>query len=407
MKATLTHRIRSLFGAFALGFLLLGIASCGGGGSAGGGGGIGGTGSPSTLGTVHFSLTDAPACGFDAVNVTIERVRVHASDSAVDGDAGWSEVVLAPPRRFNLLDLTNGVLADLGTTTLPPGKYTQLRLVLADNGGATPLANSVRPSGGSGEIALTTPSAQQSGIKINVDIDVAAGQTADVVLDFDACKSVVRRGNSGQYNLKPVISATSVVSSVGLRVVGYLVPSSTSGTTTVSVQTAGVPVKSTKPDGTGAFVLYPVPAGTYDLVISSPTRVTAVVTGVPVTTTGPTTLNGPGLPINPTAVPTLSVPGIVTPAATGTVRALQTFNSGPTVEAAFAPVDATSGAYNFTLPIGIPLKAAYDVNAPTPAFVPDSSAASKFTIQAASGAATEQRAIDLGFPLPGLNFAFP
>ena len=88
MKASLTHRIRSLFGALALGFLLLGIASCGGGGSAGGGGGIGGTGSPSTLGTVNFSLTDAPACGFDAVNVTIERVRVHASDSASSGGNG-------------------------------------------------------------------------------------------------------------------------------------------------------------------------------------------------------------------------------------------------------------------------------------------------------------------------------
>jgi len=406
MKATLIHRIRSLFGALALGFLLLGIASCGGGGSAGGGGGIGGTGSPSTLGTVNFSLTDAPACGFDAVNVTIERVRVHASDSAVDGDAGWSEVVLSPARRFNLLDLTNGALADLGSTTLPPGKYTQLRLVLADNGGATPLANSVRPSGGS-EVALTTPSAQQSGIKINVDIDVAAGQTADVVLDFDACKSVVRRGNSGQYNLKPVISATSVVSSVGLRIVGYLVPSVAAGTTTVSVQTAGVPVKSTKPDGTGAFVLYPVPAGTYDLVIASPSRVTAVVTGVPVTTTATTTLNGPGSPINPTAVSTATVSGSVTPAASGIVRALQTFTGGPTVEAAFTPVDATSGAYTFTLPIGSPLKAAYDVNASTPAFVADLAAASKFTIQAASGAATQQRAIDLGFALPGLNFTFP
>ena len=44
MKATLTHRIRSLFSTFALGFLMLGVASCGGGGSAGGGGGGGGGG---------------------------------------------------------------------------------------------------------------------------------------------------------------------------------------------------------------------------------------------------------------------------------------------------------------------------------------------------------------------------
>ena len=398
-------RIRHLFGALALSTLLLALASCGGGGSAGGGGGgIGGTGSPSTLGTVRFSLTDAPACGYDAVNVTIERVRVHASDSAVEGDAGWSEVVLDPSRRFNLLDLTNGVLADLGATTLPPGKYTQLRLVLASNGGANSLANSVVPSGGS-ETALTTPRAQQSGVKVKVDIDVAAGQTADVVLDFDACKSVVRRGNSGQYNLKPVITATSVVSSVGLRVVGY-VPSSAAGSTTVSVQTGGVPIKSTKPDGSGAFVLYPVPAGTYDLVVASPGRVTAVVTGVPVTTAGTTTLNGPASPINPTAVPMLSVPGNVTPAS-GTVRALQTYAGGPTVEAAFAPVDAISGTYAFTLPIGTPLKAVYDATAPTPAFVPDPAAASKFTIQAASGSATQQQAIDLGVALPALNFTFP
>ena len=45
---------------------------------------------------MHLSLTDAPACGYDAVNITIERVRVHQSASAVDADSGWSEVVLNP-----------------------------------------------------------------------------------------------------------------------------------------------------------------------------------------------------------------------------------------------------------------------------------------------------------------------
>ena len=39
-----------------------------------------------------------------------------------------------------------------------------------------------------------------------VQIDVAPGQMADFVLDFDACKSVVTAGNSGRYNLKPVVS---------------------------------------------------------------------------------------------------------------------------------------------------------------------------------------------------------
>ena len=39
--------------------------------------------------------------------------------------------------------------------------------------------------------------ARQSGLKIDADVDVVAGKTTNLVLDFDACKSVVRRGNSG------------------------------------------------------------------------------------------------------------------------------------------------------------------------------------------------------------------
>lgn len=79
--------------------------------SCGGGGGIGGTGSPATL---KLALTDAPSCGFDAVNITVQKVRVHQVSTALDTDSGWSEIVLAPARRLNLLNLTNGVLEELG-----------------------------------------------------------------------------------------------------------------------------------------------------------------------------------------------------------------------------------------------------------------------------------------------------
>ena len=156
--------------------LLFGLASCGGGG----GGGIEGTGS--ALGTMRLSMTDAPACGFDAVHVTVERVRVHQSAGAVDADAGWSEVVLNPAKRLDLLTLTNGVLEPLGQTDLPAGKYTQMRLVLAPNTTAAPLANSVTPTGGA-ETELTTPSAQQTGLKLNVNLDVPAGKVADFSLE--------------------------------------------------------------------------------------------------------------------------------------------------------------------------------------------------------------------------------
>ena len=113
------------------------LVACGGGGS-----------DSSATGTLRLSLTDAPACGYDSVFVTVERVRVHKSGSAADSDGGWSEVVLAPAQRVDLLTLTNGTLLPLGQTALPAGTYTQMRLVLSPNNNSTPLANAIKPTGG-------------------------------------------------------------------------------------------------------------------------------------------------------------------------------------------------------------------------------------------------------------------
>ena len=378
---------------------MLTLAACGGGG-----GGIGGTGS--AYGTLRLSMTDAPACGYDAVNVTVEKVRVHQSASAADGDGGWSEVVLAPAKRIDLLTLQNGVLVELGQTQLPAGKYTQLRLVLAENGsGASALANSVVPTGGS-ETPLTTPSANQSGLKLKADIDIAPDQVADFVLDFDACKSVVKRGNTGQYNLKPVISVIPRLSDAGMRVVGYLDPLLATGATQVSVQLNGVPVKATPPASNGQFVLYPVPAGTYDLVVTAPGRATAVLTGVPVTTTAYTTVNAFTAPIVPPVSAMRTVGGTVAPA-TATMRALQALTGGPTVEVGWAPVDSLNGAFTFSLPIAAPVRAAWAAGVTAPVFAADAAAAAKYTIEANSAGALKAQVINVGAAVPALGFTFP
>jgi uncharacterized protein with GYD domain len=374
------------------------IAGCGGGG------GIEGTGA-STQGTMRLSITDAPACGYDAVNLTIEKVRVHKAASAVDADAGWSEVVLVPPKRVDLLTLTNGVLEELGQTALPAGTYTQMRLILAANGGATPLANSVTPTGGA-ETALTTPSAQQSGLKLNVDMDIAPGQLADFAIDFDACKSVVRRGNSGQYNLKPVVAVIPIVSDAGSRVVGFVEPSLANAATSVSVQFNGVPIKATVPDPTGRFVLYPVPAGAYDLVVTAEGRVSAVMTGVPVLATAITNVNSTVLPIALPAATQRAVTGTVAPA-TASVRALQALSGGPTVEVAWGAVDPDTSAFAFSLPIEAPLKTAYVANPAALPFAADAAAAAKYTLEAASNGATRTLAIDATAVVPPVVFTFP
>ena len=375
----------------------LGLAGCGGGG-----GGISGTGAAD--GTVNFMLTDAPACGFDAVNITIEKLRVHASSTAADGDAGWYEVPVVPTR-LDLLTLTNGVVQSLGQLALPAGRYTQLRLVLAENGRDAPWAHSVVPTGDR-ETALTTPSARQSGIKLNVGIDVPAGRALDVVIDFDACQSVVKRGNSGQYNLKPKLTVTPVLSEAGYRVVGYVTPAMSAAGTAVSVQSAGVPLKATVPDPQGRFVLYPVPLGNHELVVSSAGRVTAVLTGVPVTGDSPTVLNDPGTAIAPPALQlgTREVTGTVTPAS-ARVRALQTVDVD--IEVASAPVDALDGGFRFVLPIDNPVIAAWTASALSWNFVADASAGGKYRVEARTDLAVQQQAFDVRVPVSPLVYTLP
>jgi hypothetical protein len=326
-----------------------------------------------STGTLSLSLTDAPACGYDKAFVTIEKVRVHQNSSAADSDAGWSDLVLAAPQRVDLLTLNNGTLLPLGRTELPAGSYTQMRLVLAANTAANPLANAIVPTGGV-ETALTTPSGQQSGLKMNVNIAVPAGQVVDFAIDFDACKSFVRAGNSGKYLLKPVLSIIPILSPAGQRIVGFVDPSLAHSGTTVSAQRAGAPVRATPPDAMGRFVLYPVPAGTYDLVITAGGRVNAVMTGVPVDNASSTVIGSDTARINtPLSAASYIASGAVTvrgdPANTGaSVRATQDISGGPSIETGYSAADDTTGAYRMLLPAGAPARLAFAAGAATFAF---------------------------------------
>jgi hypothetical protein len=101
-----------------------------------------------------------------------------------------------------------------------------------------------------------------------------------------------------------------------------------------------------------------------------------------------------------------AVGGTVTPAS-ATVRALQTLTGGPTVEVAWASVDAVSGAFAFALPIDPPVIAAYAAGAGAVAFASDPGAAGMYTIEAAFGGATKSQLIDAKSAVPPLSFTFP
>ena len=350
------------------------VAGCGGGGDGG-----------SATGTLGVSLTDAPACGFDAVNVTVVKVRAHQSSSASDTDAGWTDITLSPARKINLLSLNNGVLDKLGETPLAAGHYTQLRLVLDPNTAAG-LANSVVPTGGV-ETALVTPSAVQSGIKLVNEFDVASGQRVDLVLDFDACKSIVKRGN-GVYALKPVIK---VVPFVLNGIDGFVDTALLGSSVLVTAQQNGVIVQSTAPNAlTGEFFLTRLAPGNYDVVVTANGRATAVITTVPVVTSTSialisSTVTPITLPVS--ATHNFSGKAVLNPTSSKEVAyasARQTLGAvAPIVTVRTAAADDTAaGAYTLTLPAGAPLLGQYGTGSLPIGLIAQGSVAGKYTVEA-------------------------
>lgn len=145
-------------------------------------------------GHMTVKMTDDPG-DFEQVNVDIREVLVH-----VEGH-GW---VNLPTNQgvYDLLTLQNDITTVLvNEGELPAGHLNQFRLVL---GGS----NTVKVDGV--YFPLATPSAQQSGLKININADVAPNETYELLIDFDAGESIVEEGNGG-YSLKPVIKLEGIV----------------------------------------------------------------------------------------------------------------------------------------------------------------------------------------------------
>lgn len=137
---------------------------------------------------VKMMLTDAPG-DFDAVNIDVEAIRVHTDAQ------GWV-TYNSNLGVINILEYTNGEATLLADVNLEANAHVnQIRLVLGTD-------NSVVVDGQT--YALSTPSAMQSGLKINLDHTFEGGGDYTWTLDFDAAQSIVVQGN-GSYQLKPVV----------------------------------------------------------------------------------------------------------------------------------------------------------------------------------------------------------
>lgn len=188
--------MKSKIGIQFLIIILMFLTACGGGDS----------GSSGSTGTINASLTDTSTSEYQAIYVTVKEVAVHK-----DG-GGW-QVISSPNKTYNLLELVNGVRENLALATLPTGHYTQLRMILSDtpDDSLNILSKKHDPYGNyfidnnDQMIELKVPSGFQSGIKIVKGFDINANQTTEIILDFDAVRSIVMAGSSGQWLLKPTI----------------------------------------------------------------------------------------------------------------------------------------------------------------------------------------------------------
>ena len=195
---------KSLALVFSL-LILFFLSACGGGGG-GGDSDSGGTG------TLSVSLTDS-AGSYKAVYISIEGVEVHTGGNE-NNNKNWVTIPMDLDT-INLCDLTNGVFEELGSIRLSSGKYTQMRLILSnvpeDNelnilSELHPSANYVILDDTNNTVEdLKIPSGFQTGVKIVKGFTINANQTTEILLDFDASRSVVEAGNSGQWLLKPTI----------------------------------------------------------------------------------------------------------------------------------------------------------------------------------------------------------
>jgi hypothetical protein len=215
-------------------------------------------------GDIKIYLTDKPA-DFDAVNIVVSEVSVHLSGD--DSVSGWT-VICDSIQQFDLLQLRNGAMALFADHGLQPGHYTQIRLKVTDG-------CSVMVDGS--QYGLKIPSGYQSGIKINHQFWINENDIYELLLDFDAEKSIIEKGN-GEYQLKPVIRAIAIQTSGGIS--GMVNPKDAEALALVSPDMLAYG----HTDTSGFFNLVGLPEGLYSVQIvpDDVTYADTTITGVAV-----------------------------------------------------------------------------------------------------------------------------
>jgi hypothetical protein len=203
-------------------------------------------------------------------------VEVHSDNG------GW-QTLKCKQGIYNLLKLSNGLDTMIGNAVIPSGNVSQIRLILGER-------NSVKTN--DTVYPLVTPSAEQSGLKLQVHENLVPNIAYTILLDFDAGRSIHQTG-SGKYMLKPVIRTIPVAVNGAIK--GSVLPIAAKPNVLAIL---GTDTTSSYADSSsGNFLLKGLKAGIYKVVFraASPYKDSTIanvnVTLGAVTSVGPITLH--------------------------------------------------------------------------------------------------------------------
>ena len=164
-----------------------------------------GSGSDVPIASMSLGIADAPVDEAQTVVVAIDAVELLDAQDAVA-----HRVDFAPPVAVDLLEQQGGAQFLLFEgRAVPPGTYPELRLYVANQTNASCSQAQANPDHPSFitvdgvDYPLIVPSGGAAGIKVRGPIVLQEAGEARYTIDFDLRKSIVQRGKSGCYNLKP------------------------------------------------------------------------------------------------------------------------------------------------------------------------------------------------------------
>jgi hypothetical protein len=221
------------------------------------------------LGHLVIKLTDAPFPFemIEAATVNIFKVEIRKVCDCEEDEYPYIELPLPDDSNgFNLLELRNGVTADLVEMGIEPGNYDLIRLYVDQ------AALKIKDGD---EYNVKVPSGQQTGIKIFMEpaLKVVSELTTEVVLDFNLEKSFVLKGNANTpagikgFNFKPVVKAMNNTTEGTLA--GEVFDADTDALlpgVSVWIEQDETQIASTSTDDLGYYAIPGIAAGSYDVI---------------------------------------------------------------------------------------------------------------------------------------------